>query len=188
MRAKLANRAAFTLIEILIVVSLLTMTSLAVMTSFLQGIKIFNRFNDSQDGLEKAFLIEKLTHDVKNSANDPKVPWVVSTDSLSFASVSTVSSKEEDAAGVLPARIRYYFDPEKKAVIRTEVSFPFDRASAQSEVLAESIQSLKFNILRDNEEKPPSRVTVTLEYGDAPDMRILKKDILVPIGYVEVQA
>lgn len=184
-RSKSHAAHAFTLMEVLIVLSLLTAVSLAVMTSFLQGIKVFSRFRGAEDGMEQSFLIEQLTHDLKNGADYSLLPWVLSKNTISFASVPTVDENAENASDVLPSRVIYRLDPEKNEVIRAQSFPPYDGLAVQTSVLAHGVRSMVFDVVRDNEEKIPSRVSVSIEYGDASHPHFLKKDILIPVGYAE---
>lgn len=182
-----SSPSGFTLVEILVVLSLLTATATAVMTSFMQGLKVFNRFNGSQDELEKTFLLEQMTHDLKNGAHYSLVPWHIAKDSLSFASVPSVSENSSTGFDALPASIQYRFDPEKKEVTRTINFFPFQPSSAETQVLAEGVRSMTFGVLREDDQKAPSRVSVSLEYGDESKPRLLIKEMTVPVGYTEAE-
>ena len=177
------NKRGFTLIEILVVVTLLAMTAFAITTSFIQGIKIYDRFNGMQEEEEKIFFIEHLTRDLKNGTNYSRIVWSASKDYLSFPSIAAEAGEGSGITGGLPVGISYQFNPERKEIFRTESNFPYDPDHTSRRVAATGIHSLKFDLLRDSEESMPSRVTVTLEYGDAAHPKILKKLIMIPVSY-----
>ncbi len=86
-----ASQTGYSLIEILLVVVLLATVSLAITASFFQGVKVYSRFNGALDEEGKAIFMARLTRDLKNSANYSLIPWSVSDNSLSFASVTGLS-------------------------------------------------------------------------------------------------
>ena len=175
--------AGFTLIEILLVISLLSLTSLAVMSTFLQGIKIFGRMSGMNDEFAQAFFMEQLEHDLKNSANYSLIPWTVSENALSFGSLPVLAGSDDPMAAGIPVRIDYRYDQQGKRVIRSKTSFPYNPGSEDSAVVAENAQSLRFDVLRDSEESPPSRVTISIGIGGASHSRLLKKEITIPVSY-----
>lgn len=164
-------------------VSLLSAVSLAVMGTFIQGVKIYNRFGGLKGEEEAAFLVESLTRDLTNTVNYSLVPWVVSGQSLSFASINTAGGEELGAMNELPMQVVYRYDREKKVVTRSENGYPFDKVSAKTRVMAEGVQSLKFEVLGELQDAAPSRVTLLMMYGDEAHPRLLKKHIMVPVGY-----
>ena len=179
--------AGFTLIEILIVISLLSAVSLAVTASLIQGLRVFNRFNLVLDGEGKAFLMEKLTRDLKNSVPYSLVPWKITRDSLSFASVPFEAGEGRESFAGMPSHIIYQWDYDRKEIVRIQNDFPFNSAVFKKEVLAGHVQSLKFDVARENEEAPPTRITVLIEDGDPLKPQLLKKEILIPCGYREAR-
>lgn len=181
-RLRRGGRAGFTLMEILVVITLLSITSLAIITSFIQTVKIFDRFNGVLDAEEKMIFAQRLTRDVKNGTVYLSEPWRISDAALTFPSIPAGSGQGEGLGG-LPSRISYQFLEEKKVVTRTESRFPYRKETEEIRIIATGVRSLKFEVLRDGEETIPQRLTVSLEYGSQNPAKTLKKIILIPAGY-----
>ncbi len=173
--------SGFTLIEILIVVTLLAVTSLVITTSLVQGVRIFKRFNGVSDAEEKMFFTERLTADLQNGCSYSQVPWKISGDSISFPSIP--AAPEEGPTAGLPHRVSYSFNPDKKVIIRTESIFPYDEESTKMQVVASGILAARFEAARESEESMPRRLTASFDYGSASSPETLKKTILIPAGY-----
>lgn len=178
----LRDRAGFTLLEILLVVSLLAVVAGAVMASFVQGARLFERLNVSLADEENAFVLEKLSRDLKNGVRYSLVPWEVRDDSISFPSLPAAAG---DPADAVPVRVEYRIDPARREIVRTETAYPYDRTAGRSEVVGRRMQSLSFAVIRESEESAPSDVTVSVEYGDPQRLKFLKKHLIIPCGYRE---
>ena len=178
------NRRGFTLLETILVVSLLSVVSLAIMPSFLQGLRVFDRFATVSEDMELAVLIERLTHDLRNGIEYSPVPWSSSAASLNFPSMTAQTPADND---IVPTLIGYRYDADTKKVIRSSSLYPYNAVS-ENRVLAGNVQSLQFDLIRNREDKAPSRVTVSVQYGDGTDTRFFKKSIVIPASYMEPSA
>ena len=170
------RQAGFTLIEVLVVVALASVTFLAVTASLIQGIKIFDRLDRVDGEQEIAFLLERITTDLRNSASYSQVARVSSPDSISFASFSS-RNKE------VPSEVSYFLDAKTNRVVRTERDFPYkDKGDVDKlEILGNQIRSLTFEFSSEDS-NVPVRITVSVEKMASPT--VFKKQLLIPTGYV----
>ncbi len=180
---RMKRTSGFTLIEVLIALSLLAITAFAVMTSFIQGVKIFSRFSGISSQQEKIFFIEGFTRDLKNSTYYSALPWSISSEQISFPSIPTQA--EGAGLGGLPCRVIYKFDPQKKEVTRTELVPGADDPENKSRVVATNVQRLKFESSGDGSDLAPAKVMISLDHGRGPAIYSIKKTVLIPSSYRE---
>ena len=175
--------AGFTLIEVLIALSLLAITAFTVMTAFIQGVKIFGRFSGVSAQEEKIFFLEYFTRDLKNSTHYSALPWSISSQAISFPSIPTQTAGM--GLGGLPRRVTYHFDPKKNEVTRTEFMSGTEGPDKGPRTVATNVRALKFESSGIGADLVPLQVTVSLDHGSESAPRSIKKMILIPAGYRE---
>lgn len=183
----LSTSKGFTMIELLLVAALLLSTSVCVFSSFSQGIKIFYRLNTGAKDEEIAFLLEKVTMDLKDFSIFSQVRVDAKPDHFSFPIVDREAPPREGSAYTVfdlpPAVVTYFYDEEKKEVIRVKQSFPFNnKVNVTQEVVGHGIRSFQFEPVV---KAPvlPLKMSVRIEYGDKINPRVIQKDVLIPIYY-----
>ena len=181
---RLRGHRGFTLIEMLLAVSIASAILLVVSVSLFQGMKIFSRIQNLSEQQEIVFFFDEVTRDLRNSISYSQAPFSSSKDSLSFAAlVPMAGDAHESAVFLWPVKLfNYRFDAEKKQAVRTVTTIPKEETRGKTEVMLNGISSLQFetSILSGN---MPSRVTVSVGYGEEAHAHLLKKHILVPVGF-----
>lgn len=162
----------FTLVELLLAAALGAVVLLALTSSMVQGLKIFNRLNAMTADEAPAFFLERLTRDLKNAAPYSLVPFSTSDHSVTFASLPS-------APIPAPVEICYRFDPETRRIYRSQNSYPFDPETRETETAAEEVERFALDLLSGGGPLP-ARVTVSVKFGSAQE---LKKQILIPAAY-----
>ena len=139
----------FTLVELLIVASILGMVALAVLSSFDAGFRTFahiQTFGGTQ--ADVLLAMERFERDVKNAFRLSEITFDGGTKEISFPTVVT-RLDEEDNERVSLGKITYRFDSSQKAFVVKEEGYAGSVAGegsgeTSSEILA-YIEDLNFN-------------------------------------------
>lgn len=103
-------KRAFTLIELLIVVAIFSIVSIAVYATFSSGLRVWRRAQDVNITERKDLLrIEKLSREIRQALNFKDIDFDGSKDKICFAEI--VDSEI--------TRITYFFDADKKMLFRS---------------------------------------------------------------------
>ena len=133
---KIKNRPSsprgFSLIELVIVSSLLVLVSLAVFSVFSGGLKIYRRAQSYQG--EKAdilIFLEKMERELRNTFNYSALNFIGDPEKISFPGiVKRVDADGGEALAV--SRITYYFDSSKSALVKEETVFSNANTASRS--------------------------------------------------------
>lgn len=108
----------FTLLEVLLAVSLVAMVALALYSTFNSGIRVMSLVN--QPGAEEDLNIffEKLSRDLQNSFHYATIPFQGKSDRFSFA--TTIQTDEELGGDHGIGRVTYAYDSAHSAILRTQ--------------------------------------------------------------------
>jgi prepilin-type N-terminal cleavage/methylation domain-containing protein len=101
--------SGFTLVEVLLSVTIFAIIAVSVAGTFFSGIKLWDRVRGT-DFVKTSFLIdlEKVAVDVRQAMDVPVIGYTGSAEEFSFPSI------EKDSI----MRLMYYFDPVQQALIR----------------------------------------------------------------------
>ena len=178
------SKRGFTLVEVLLVSSLLLMIGVATTTPLRAGIRVFNRLNDVQQEQELAFLMEKMMHDLQSVVNCSMIPFTHSEQTLSFATLTRDTEGGNSPFALWPIQVGYRYDPDRKEVVREEKRNAFFGVNevSHTEILASQIHLLKFHT-ESSGSKLPSKIVVTMEYGQKPHLETLQREMLIPGSY-----
>ncbi len=111
------ERAGFTLIEILFVMAILSIVSLAVYSSFDSGIKIWQRLNKDAPAEDLNIFLEKISDDLRNSFKFTGIEFVGRDKSISFATLVLTELGQRDR-GLIVGEVGYGFDEERETLNR----------------------------------------------------------------------
>jgi prepilin-type N-terminal cleavage/methylation domain-containing protein len=102
--------AGFTLVELLIAVSIFSVVSIAIYATFNSGMTVWRRAKDTS-GEERTFLLrtEKLSRELRQAFNSGDIPFSASKNKIQFPSII-----DSDIC-----RIIYSFDQNKKILSRS---------------------------------------------------------------------
>ncbi len=194
------GRESFTLIEMLLVVSLMAMTGLAVYNVIASGLKIWERSQRYTVEEDAAIFFEKLTRDLKNSYPYSLIKFSGTGVRMSIPTLVNMPVDKKIAAG-RPAYIEqmgcveYFWDQGRQALSRRQANYSqalgghFDRGT----VLVKPVQGLRFLYLyrEENEIRKkktadgalPVAVEVSLLLGDQTEpVKTMTRQINLPRG------
>lgn len=136
------NRRSFTLVELLIAVTVVSLVAVALYSVFSNGLKAWRIGNRDRSYARNLRLVsEKMDRDLRNAFQFSHIPFEGTEDSIMFAALVLVESdadedisesEEEAAEHCAVGRIAYFYDSQKDALCR-EVK-PFSEVFADEEV------------------------------------------------------
>lgn len=145
------NRLAFTLIEMILVTSLLSVTGLAVYHAIANGIKIWQyslRYSAQED---VAVLIEKLTVDLQNTFFYSLIAWEGKPDKILFSTIirapADKTSPENGQILDQMGSVEYFYQKGKKTVFRRQSVYGQalkTKKKSEARALASPVESIRF--------------------------------------------
>lgn len=187
-----------TLIEILLVVSLVSLITLALYVSFANGLKVWERSRQLVLEEDMAIFLDKLSHDLRNTYTYSKVSAKGTSTRFVFpAIVHTMADPKmglpEDAYIDQMGQVEYYFDTTDKSIYRRQANYSqgLKEKFQNSLRLASSIDKLDFqyHYLTDTGEKisdevleyMPFGVDVKIEFSDKLGKHVIRRFIDIPL-------
>jgi len=135
---------AFTLIEVLLSISLVALLGLAVYVCLNSGLQIWQRANTPYIGEDVNIFFEKLAVDIRNSFPYKGIAFSGTATGFQCASIITTASQSPGLQrGV--GEVSYFYDQENKAVIREKrnLSVIFrEKGGVSQEVLGKVTEAL----------------------------------------------
>ena len=120
-------RAGFTLVEILLVVSMVAMISISLYTAFSNGFKLWARGQHFVMEEDIAIFFDKIGEDLRNSFQYSLIAFKGRERSISFPTVvyAAMNSKETKSGHYIHqiGRVEYHFDPIKNQLFRRQADY-----------------------------------------------------------------
>lgn len=137
-----SSRQAFTLIEILIVTVMLSVISLAIFSTFSNGITIWQRIHSRATAEDLIIFCEMFAADLRNSFNFKSIVFKGDEERVEFASL--LNSRRLNARTV--GRLSYVYNPDRKTLSKFQEDFSAVYASEELEpkYTLGDVKSLKF--------------------------------------------
>ena len=139
------SKHAFTLVEMLVVVTLLSILSLTVYATFASGMRLWQRIQDSGLSSNKTVLgLEKFTSQMRQALDFPKIGCAGKSNAVAFGFLSDTEI----------LKITYFL--EEKSLFRKEESFKdilAEKEQAKARKLISDIEDLKFSFAYPEEGK-----------------------------------
>ena len=180
---------AFTLVEAVLIVSILSVIGLALFHSFSDGIKIWERSRQFFAEEDVAIFFDKIEHDLKNCFFYSQIPFEGKEERLRFATRVKAFQPGEGMGSV-----EYYFDPFKQNIYRREANYgqALKNYFSKERLLASHLQSVRFfyysaeshesNFQDQLNDVIPRAILIEVEFLDRRGLRVLKKMINIPLG------
>lgn len=145
------NRNGFTFIELLIVISILSVVSLAIYSTLNNGIKIWHRVNTVMPEEDLAVFLDKFGRDITNILRYNPIRFFGQADRMEFASRVEFNGNGGESVG----KTVYEYSPAKETLYRWKLDFSdvYNGAAKAPEEALRRIASLKFRYYFYNEEK-----------------------------------
>ncbi|MBU9889676.1 MAG: prepilin-type N-terminal cleavage/methylation domain-containing protein [Candidatus Omnitrophica bacterium] len=118
------TRRGFSLIELIITLTITVTLGAAIYTTFAQAMRLWNRAVKTRAEWKVGLFLDQLTHEFRNEFQDPR--WGFQGDRSSFT-FATLGWERRNTTGkgprVQPVYLRYGFDAKKNAVTLRRFSF-----------------------------------------------------------------
>ena len=195
----ISNRA-FTLIEILLVLSLLSMISIAVFRTLANGLKIWDKRSKSAMQEDVLIFFEKINVDLQNTVTYSKIPFEGKRQRISFASVIKIpvderirSEKDEYTDQI--GRVEYDFDKSQKALYRRQANYSqaLKNKFGPKRLLVQGLSSVEFVygykkgnsyfLFEEAQEGGiPAMIRVKLHFLDGHEEKDTMRFMVIPVG------
>jgi len=151
MPEKIPGKKGFTFVEVMLVVSLVTVVGLAVYTSFSHGLRIWGRGQDIVAEEDVFIFLEKLSLELRNSFVFSQVAFNGETRQLMFPGVfqsgktiATGSGGKEYPLQV--GAVGYSFDPLEKIIYKQQLNYGqvVNKVAAHKVPVVRNVQNIKF--------------------------------------------
>ena len=192
------SHQAFTFVEMLLVVSMIAIISIALFNTFLNGMKIWDRGYRDITEEDVSLFFEKFVTDLRNSVDYSLLPFEGKGDRISFATLERTKKDARKSKGSVGyvnevGRVEYYFDSVKKALFRRQANYSqsLKKRFSNTRLLIPNVTSQRFQYAHNDngdyifedfaEEFIPSIVSVTIEFGSTMP-RKMQKLVAIPVG------
>ena len=188
------HKKSFTLIELLLVVSILAMISLALFNSLADGLKIWERSRKFVVHEDVAILFDKIGGDLRNCFSYSKIPFVGKVNRIRFAArVKDLKTMDQNQLAEKIGGVEYYFDSTQKSLYRRQASYgrALKGEFREGRALLNSVESLRFSyyyaqgkeiILKEEADSLPRAVGVEVQFWDGHTKQSVRKLINLPQG------
>ncbi len=195
----ISRRQGMTLVEVLIVASLISVISLAVYNSLASGLKIWERNRHLIVEEDILIFFEKFSQDVRNSFIFSKILYEGTE--IRFACPVLVDVFPDPKSG-LPldeyvtqvGKVEYYFDYNEHKIYKRKANYSqaLKGTYGLPQSLVSSVDDLRFRyiyIAKDGEQSLaeianviPSSIEVEVKFSDRFGSRVMKRIIDLPVG------
>ena len=193
------KRQAFTLVEIILVVSLVAVISLAIFNAFSNGLKIWKIGNLSTSEDDIAIFFDKINAELQNTMAFSGISFSGKGNQVSFATIIRIPLRAKASPAKIQyadqiGKVEYYFDATKKEIYRREANygqalqnkFSSDRPMVRH-ALSLSLQYYytaknEYTILKEANGAIPSAVLIEVGFGEEGKKNSLKRFFNVPIA------
>lgn len=199
LKASKAARKAFTLIEILLVTSLISVISVAIVHTLVNGLKIWQRAGGLDQQEDIAIFFDRLGQELRNSVSFSQMHFDGTKDRIDFGTIVRTPADVKVSHGNNEyvnqiGRVEYYFDGTKKDIYRSQANYSqaLNNAFGRKRLLLHRIQSLKFQyvyksgkdyVLQDKAKNIiPSGVIVDVAFNVGKEKRTMRRLIHIPVG------
>jgi len=136
------HKRGFTLIELIIVISVLSVVSLAVYTSFSNGINIWQRANEKSAEEDMDIFLDKFAADLKNSFKFTGIDFSGREDGLEFPVLLNSPGLHKRSVG----KAVYSYDGKTDLLNREEVDFSqiYEDGKGSIRYSLKDVKSFKF--------------------------------------------
>jgi prepilin-type N-terminal cleavage/methylation domain-containing protein len=186
----------FTLLEMLIVLVLVSLVGLVIASTLSNGIKIWQRLNQSVEQEEINIFFEYLTGELHSTFAFSTIGFQGAEDKVSFATIVTSKNLGCVQTGAV-GEVVYVYDEISKQLTKEERDYSqiYKGTSGSKRDLLKNLESLKFSYYfydkemdeyiwaeEWEEEGLPLAIRVELEFGDGRKIKKITRTIDIPIS------
>lgn len=192
---------SYTLIEMLLVVSILSMVSLILFHTLCSGLNIWERSRKFIVEEDIAIFFDKIGQDLRNSFIFSKISFVGKETLVRFPTRIKIARPQDKEVLEQIGEVEYYFGPDKKSLFRRQLSYgqalnhdgteqALRGDAGKERLLLSSVESVRFVyyflegngaiLKKETDAARPRGVTVEVEFLDGRRKRSLRKLINLP--------
>lgn len=192
-------RRGFTLIEILLTVSLVSLCSLAIYHVFAGGVKLWARSQYFAVEEDVAIFLDKFSEDLRNSFYYKGINFKGMQGQLTVPAFVTTQADErsldaDEGPVTQIGAVKYYYDYETHTIHRAQANYSqaLNGRFADDRVLVKSVTGLRFiyyipgaegvDPYNKMEDVIPSAVYVEIKYNDGRSEQQTGRFISIPVG------
>lgn len=203
-----SSLTGFTFVEILLVMTLLSVIGLSMYATFTNGINFWLRINEKQAAEDIVVFFEKISHDLRNSFRYTGIDFRGRDDKVSFPIIGEFQGKRGKVEGI--GRVEYFFDAGSDSVKTRQSNYSQvykDKTGPERELVTD-IESLSFRYYyydpalkqylwesswqekEDDErfgivqeKKLPLSVKIIVEFKDGREIRKFQRTVFIPASY-----
>lgn len=191
---------AFTLVEVLLVSTLIAVVSLAVFRCFTNGLKLWSRAQHLNRESEVVIFLDKMAEDLRSTVNMSGFNFKGTAEQLSFPAVvrtkadqKSARAKEEIVSQI--GAVRYRYDVSERTIFRQQANYAqaLKKKWQPDELpVVSGVDGLEFHydVASDREflfkseisEGIPSGVIVEIHFSDERGSHQIKRYLSIPVG------
>ena len=194
------NRKGFTLVEVLLVVSLMSLITFSIYNAFANGLRVWERGQRLVMEEDIAIFFDKLESDARNSFPYSLIPFSGKETSVSFPSLVRVLVASKTEQGKIAyskqiGQVEYSFDSTKNILYRRESNYSqaTQQKFAPGRTILSSVRDVQFKYFFSSAKKGlsktdladelPSSIQVAVSYWDAQgNPREMSRLVNLPLG------
>jgi prepilin-type N-terminal cleavage/methylation domain-containing protein len=185
----------FTLVEVLIVTVILAIISLAIFSTFSNGIKIYNRINSKDTLADLAIFCDRFGQDLRNSINSTLINFIGKAEELEFASLLNSPRMKMRSVSL----VKYVWDSSSEKIKRftSDYSGVYNQEELSSRQSLDKVKSCQFryyyldNLTKSflwaeewNKDGLPAAVRMELELKNRPETKFTRT-FNIPTGILQ---
>lgn len=193
------NKKAMTLIEVLVVVSIIALLSFAIYTSLSSGIRVWRRSQNVVLEEDIVLFFDRVSRDLHNAFEYSLIKFEGKEDSMSFATIVQVlpdanSGFSQDEYIEQIGKVEYSFDGNNDILLRKEANYSQavkEKFAAERPVLR-SVERVRFRYIYYTDEGEflssemlktlPAGVEIEVTFSDTKGKRVMRKFVDIPVG------
>lgn len=142
--AKYNKKRGFTLVELLVAISIVAIIGLAIYATFSSGIRVWNKIASAEGEEDIGIFFEKFVKDLRNSFPYSRINFMGAGHRLRFA--APIWSQCEDEVKKEIGRVDYIFDPEEGYLTRSQANYSeiCEDEEAVARTLVEDVEDVRF--------------------------------------------
>ncbi|MDP3042453.1 MAG: prepilin-type N-terminal cleavage/methylation domain-containing protein [Candidatus Omnitrophota bacterium] len=193
MRCIWKNRLGFSLVELLVVTAMLGIISLAIFSTFNNGLKVWQKINKPLAEEDLGIFFDKLTQDLSNCLKSAGIPFTGGQNNLGVPTLVSSLRLKIDSVGL----VTYAYVQQSGVLNRQSKDFSqlYNQQEDSPVVLLKNIASFKFEYYYFDTQKQeyiwkeewlgaglPLAVRVGLSLNDSSGTDKITRTISIPIG------
>ncbi len=195
----LFSRRGMTLMEILIVVSLIAMTSVAIYSALSNGLRVWERSQQLVIEEDVAIFFDKFSQDLRNAFRYSMFKFEGGQQRITFPTIIHMLADKRSGLPQKeyvdqPGKVEYYYDGLEDILYRRQANYSqaLNGHFFKKRALIHGVEAVKFSYFYYAEgreiyspdvlETYPSRVEVEVEFSDKQGKKKMNRFIDIPLG------